>query len=54
MLNNFISNDHAKNPLSDSELFSIRKEMVMRHVAWITSLTHEKQAICMPHYTRKS
>jgi putative membrane protein len=40
MQNDFISNRHAKNPLSDQELFKVRKEMVMRHVAWMTSLRH--------------
>lgn len=40
MLNDFISNTHAKSPLSDEDLFKLRKEMVMRHVAWITSLRH--------------
>jgi putative membrane protein len=40
MLNDFISNVHAKNPLTEGELFKIRKEMVMRHVAWMTSLRH--------------
>ncbi len=40
MLNHFISNTHAKNPLTEGELFKIRKEMVMRHVAWMTSLRH--------------
>ena len=40
MLNDFITNAHAKNPLSDEELFKIRKEMVLRHVAWMTSLRH--------------
>ena len=40
MLNDFISNAHAKNPLTEGELFKIRKEMVMRHVAWMTSLRH--------------
>ena len=40
MLNDFVSNDHAKNPLTDAELFKLRKEMVMRHVAWMTSLRH--------------
>lgn len=40
MLNDFISNRHAKNPLSEGELSKIRKEMVMRHVAWMTSLRH--------------
>ncbi|MGB1318844.1 MAG: bestrophin family protein, partial [Flavobacteriales bacterium] len=40
MLNDFISNQHAKTVLTDAELFSIRKEMVLRHVAWMTSLRH--------------
>jgi putative membrane protein len=40
MVNDFISNTHAKNPRTDGELFKIRKEMVMRHVAWMTSLRH--------------
>lgn len=40
MLNDFISNKHAENPLTEAELFKIRKEMVMRHVAWMTSLRH--------------
>jgi putative membrane protein len=40
MINDFITNDHAKSPLDESELFKIRKEMVMRHVAWMTSLRH--------------
>ncbi len=40
MLNDFVSNEHAKNPLTDKELFKIRKEMVMRHLAWMTSLRH--------------
>ena len=40
MLNDFISNRHADHPLTDEELFKIKKEMVMRHVAWMTSLRH--------------
>ena len=40
MLNDFISNTHAKNPLTEGALFNIRKEMVLRHVAWMTSLRH--------------
>ena len=40
MLNDFISNAHAKEKRSDTELFDIRKQMVMRHVAWMTSLRH--------------
>ena len=40
MVNDFISNKHAKDPLSEEELFTIRKQMVLRHVAWMTSLRH--------------
>lgn len=40
MINDFISNKHAENPLTDDELFKIRKEIVMRHIAWMTSLRH--------------
>ncbi len=40
MLNDFISNRRAESPVSEKELSDIRKEMVMRHVAWMTSLRH--------------
>jgi len=40
MVNDFISNKHAKEPLTEGELFKIRKEIIMRHVAWMTSLRH--------------
>ena len=40
MINDFISNERTKNPLSEDSLFKIRKEMVLRHVAWMTSLRH--------------
>lgn len=40
MVNDFITNEHAKTPLSDAELFAIRKQLIMRHVAWMTSLRH--------------
>ena len=35
-----ITNKHAEKPLNEEALFKIRKEMVMRHVAWMTSLRH--------------
>lgn len=44
MLNDFITNEHAKEPLSDEDFFKIKKEMVMRHVAWMTSLRHALRA----------
>jgi putative membrane protein len=40
MVNDFISNKHAKTSLTEDELFKIRKEIVLRHVAWMTSLRH--------------
>ena len=40
MINDFINNDHADNPISEDELTKIRKELVMRHVGWMTSLRY--------------
>lgn len=40
MLNDFITNEFAKEKHSEESLFAIRKQMVMRHVAWMTSLRH--------------
>ena len=40
MVNDFITNEHAKRHRTDEELFMIRKELIMRHVAWMTSLRH--------------
>lgn len=40
MVNHFITNEVAKEPASDTELASIRKELIFRHVAWPTALRH--------------
>ena len=40
MVNDFITNEHAVNPGNESELFVIRKILIMRHVAWMTCLRH--------------
>ncbi|WP_422091795.1 bestrophin family protein [Tenacibaculum ovolyticum] len=40
MINDFIKNELNEEKLSDNELFAIRKQLVMRHVAWMTSLRH--------------
>jgi len=40
MVNHFITNEVAKEPASDAELVSIRRELVLRHVAWMTALRH--------------
>ncbi len=38
--NHFITNEHAKEKLSEKELFDIRKQLILRHVAWMSSLRH--------------
>ena len=40
MLNDMVTNEHVKEHKSDKELFNLRKEMVLRHVAWMTALRH--------------
>ena len=40
MVNDFITNEFAKSPKSEEEFFKIRKEIIMRHVAWMTALRH--------------
>ena len=41
MVKDFINNDHAKQKKTDEELKSIHKEMVHRHVAWLTALRYQ-------------
>ncbi len=40
MVNDYITNEHAKNELTETEFFKVRKELILRHVAWMTSLRH--------------
>lgn len=40
MVNDFITNQFADQKISESELFDVRKTIIMRHVAWMTSLRH--------------
>ena len=40
MVNDFITNEHAKEHYSEDELFKIKKQLIMRHIAWMTSLRH--------------
>ncbi len=40
MVNDFITNEFTENNKTDEELFLIRKTIIMRHVAWMTSLRH--------------
>jgi putative membrane protein len=44
MVNDYITNERAKEKYTDSELFTIRKQLIMRHVAWMTSLRHALRA----------
>ena len=41
MVKDFITNKHASNPLSDEQLRSIHRELVHRHVAWLTALRYQ-------------
>ncbi len=41
MVKDFINNDHAKLKRSDNELKTIIREMVHRHVAWLTALRYQ-------------
>nr|WP_321223391.1 bestrophin family ion channel [uncultured Psychroserpens sp.] len=40
MVNDFISNTNTDDPKTETELFKIRKAMVLRHVAWMSALRH--------------
>jgi len=40
MVNDFITNDFTEEPASDADLRRIRKELVLRHVGWLTALRH--------------
>lgn len=41
MVKDFINNDHTKTPLSNEELKKIHRELVHRHVAWLTALRYQ-------------
>ncbi|MGV6830835.1 MAG: bestrophin family protein [bacterium] len=41
MVKDFINNDHAKEVLSKEGLFKIHRELVHRHVAWLTALRYQ-------------
>jgi len=39
-VNDFITNDFAEEKATDAELGAIRKQLIYRHVAWLTALRH--------------
>lgn len=41
MVKDFINNDHSTVKRSDTELKSIIREMVHRHIAWLTALRYQ-------------
>ncbi len=40
VVNDFITNDFTSEPASDDELAAIKKELIFRHIAWMTALRH--------------
>jgi putative membrane protein len=40
VVNDFITNDFTDDEASDAELAAIRRELILRHVAWLTALRH--------------
>ncbi|MBD0402963.1 bestrophin family protein [Flammeovirga sp. EKP202] len=40
MVNDFITNEHAKRERTEEEFFEIKKEIIHRHVAWMTCLRY--------------
>ncbi|OEK09029.1 hypothetical protein A8C32_14150 [Flavivirga aquatica] len=41
MVKDFITNDHAKEIRTDEEIQAIKRELVHRHVAWLTALRYQ-------------
>jgi len=41
MVNDFVTNEYAKQTLSDEEIQQIKKTLVYRHIAWMTALRHQ-------------
>lgn len=41
MVKDFITNRHADQNLTKSELFSIKREIIHRHIAWLTALRYQ-------------
>jgi len=40
MVNDFITNEHAEEKRSNADFFSIKKTIILRHIAWMTALRH--------------
>jgi putative membrane protein len=44
MIRDFIDNTHAKSALSTTELKEIKREIIHRHIAWLTALRYQLRA----------
>ena len=44
MVNDFVTNKFTEEPATEEELRSIRRRIVMRHIAWLTALRHAMRA----------
>ncbi len=44
MVKDFITNDHTTNALTEEELQAVKRELVHRHVAWLTALRYQLRA----------
>lgn len=44
MVKDFINNDHSQHILTETQLHAIHKELVHRHVAWLTALRYQLRA----------
>jgi putative membrane protein len=44
MVNDFITNEFAKQNRSEEEFFKIKKTIILRHIAWMTALRHALRA----------
>ncbi|NND11116.1 MAG: hypothetical protein HKN96_07885 [Flavobacteriaceae bacterium] len=44
MVKDFLTNTHAKNQVSNDDMQAIKRELVHRHVAWLTALRYQLRA----------
>ena len=44
MVKDFIDNTHAKKPLTADHLLILKKELIYRHIAWLTALRYQLRA----------
>jgi len=45
MVNDMITNEHANDPSTEEELVEMKRTIIFRHIAWLTSLRHSMRQI---------